>query len=359
MDVGQEPPAASDRAAAPRLAIVVPCFNEEQVLDETVSRLSALLTDLVAQHLARKDSFLLFVDDGSGDATWAIISEAQQRDARVAGLKLAGNAGHQKALVAGMEAVASAADCVITIDADLQDDVDAIPEFVRKYLEGYDIVYGVRRRRDSDTVFKRWSALGFYRLLRAMGADVVANHADYRLLSHRAVEHLLRFREVNLFLRGMVPLLGFRSTEVYYDRQRRFAGETKYPFKKMAAFACDGITSFSTIPLRWIGRVGAVVCLLGFGGGVAAAASRGAGVQVPGWVYILALVAFVGGLQLVALGLVGAYVGKTYQEAKRRPRYVAEAWLAPRVAADFNTPSVGQASSEQSAVRALPYVVGQ
>jgi polyisoprenyl-phosphate glycosyltransferase len=313
------------------LAVVVPCYDEEAALPETIRRLSRALADLVADALVGKASFLLFVDDGSRDSTWAIITEAQQDDARIAGVKLAHNAGHQKALLAGMQAAAPVADCVVTVDADLQDDINALPEFVRKYSEGYDVVYGVRRRRDSDTVFKRWTARGFYRLLRAMGVDIVDNHADYRLLSRRALEHLLRFREVNLFLRGMVPLVGFPSAEVHYDRQPRLAGETKYPLNKMAALAFDGITSFSTVPLRWIGRIGAGICFLGFAGGVAAGASRGAGTAVPGWVYIFALVAFIGGLQLVALGLVGAYVGKTYQEAKQRPRFVVETWLAPRV----------------------------
>jgi len=322
------------RQGAPRLALVVPCYNEQEVLPETMARLSAVLTRLVIEGLAAPSSFVLYVDDGSRDATWPLIVQAHVDDpGKVAGLKLARNAGHQKALLAGIDAAAPIADCVVTIDADLQDDVEAIIEFAGKYREGYDIVYGVRKERALDSRFKRWTALAFYRVMGAMDVDIVYNHADYRLMSRRALAQLQRFDEVHLFLRGIVPLLGFPSMQVYYDRQARFAGESKYPLKKMLSFAADGVTSFSVTPLRWIGLTGLLVCLLSVLGAIAAAAAWGAGVAVPGWMYILVSLWFLGGLHLAALGVLGEYLGKTYQEAKRRPRYVVETTLDPETGA--------------------------
>ena len=314
----------------PRLALVVPCFNEEEVLPETMRRLNAALEELAADELIRTDSFSLYVDDGSRDLTWTLIAAAQQENQAVAGVKLARNAGHQKALLAGIEAAVPSADCVISVDADLQDDVSAIRDLVVKYREGFDIVYGVRRQRPTDSWFKRNTAHGFYRLMRTMGVDLVDDHADYRLMSRRSLEELERFGEVNLFLRGIVPQLGFPSTEVFYDRQPRTAGTSKYPLRKMAAFAADGVTSFSLVPLRLLGAVGLVLCLAAILGGIAALACWGAGLSIPLWVPIVVSVWFLGGVQLAALGVVGEYVGKTYLEAKRRPRFIVETVLGPR-----------------------------
>jgi glycosyltransferase involved in cell wall biosynthesis len=316
------------------MAVVVPCYNEEEVLPETTKRLSDVLDRLTADGLIRPDSFLLYVDDGSKDTTWSLIATAHKRSPeRIAGVKLARNAGHQRALLAGIEAATPISDCVVSIDADLQDDVEAIVEFVEKYREGYDVVYGVRKERAFDSHFKKWTALGFYRLMSAMGVDVVYNHADYRLMSHRALVEFQRFSEVNTFLRGIVPLVGFPSTQVYYDRAPRFAGESKYPLKKMLSFAVDGITSFSVVPIRYIGALGMIICLLSILGAIGAGVAWGVGVAVPSWMYILVSLWFLGGLQLIALGTIGEYLGKTYQETKRRPRYVVEMMVAPEAAA--------------------------
>jgi hypothetical protein len=258
-----------------------------------------------------------------------MIAGAQQEGPGVAGVKLARNAGHQKALLAGLEVARPIADCVISVDADLQDDVSTIIEMVEKYRAGFDVVYGVRRQRTSDSCFKRSTARGFYRVQRALGADIVSDHADYRLLSRRALEQLDRFGEVNVFLRGIVPQLGFPSTQVYYDRQPRTAGTSKYPLRKMLAFAADGVTSFSLVPLRLLGALGLMMSAASVLGGIAAAICAGVGVAVPGWIAILVSVWFLGGLVIAALGLVGEYVGKTYQEAKHRPRFIVETVLEP------------------------------
>jgi glycosyltransferase involved in cell wall biosynthesis len=312
----------------------VPCYNEEEVLPETMRRLSEVLRQLTVDGLAASDSFVLYVDDGSRDSTWSLIAQAHEAcPENVAGVKLARNAGHQKALLAGMEAVAPLSDCVVTIDADLQDNVMAVVEFAKKYREGYDVVYGVRRDRTSDSLFKRWTALGFYKAMRAMGVDTVFNHADCRLLSGRALAQLRRFGETQVFLRGMVPLLGFPSTEVYYDRQARFAGESKYPLSRMLGFAVTGITSSSISPIRYLGVGGLILSFLSVLGAIAAAIAWGCGINVPGWMYILVSLWFLGGLNLAGLGLVGEYVGKTYEESKHRPRYVVETVLGPTPAA--------------------------
>ena len=313
----------------PVLGVVVPCYNEEEVLPETARRLSEVLAGLRNDGLVHGASFVLYVDDGSKDRTWTLIEELHQADPRVGGRKLARNAGHQKALLAGLMRAKDQADCIISIDADLQDDVEAIREFVLAFGRGYDVVYGVRRTRDTDTAFKRGTAQGFYRFMRTMDVDIVCNHADYRLLSRRALQHLADFGEVNLFLRGLVTLVGFPSTVVEYDRHERFAGESKYPFKKMLAFAIDGVTSFSITPIRWVAGAGLAFVVLSLLAVLYAIVAKLLGDTVPGWSSLIASVWFIGGVQLVALGLIGEYVGKIYQEVKHRPRYIVEADLYP------------------------------
>lgn len=311
-------------AAAPVLCIVAPCFNEQEVLPETASRLSAVLSGLVEEKLVSPDSSLLFVDDGSRDDTWALIERLHALHPVVTGLKLARNAGHQAALLAGLMRAKERADCVISIDADLQDDVGAVRELVLRFREGYDVVYGVRRSRTTDTWFKRTTALGFYRLMRRMGVELKQDHADYRLMSRRALEQLARFQEVNLFLRGMVPLVGFPSTEVYYHRQERFAGESKYPMRKMLAFAVDGITSLSVTPIRMVTLAGFLAFGLSVVAGLAVVVDKLAGNTVTGWASLMVSIWFIGGAQLLALGLIGEYIGKIYREVKRRPLFVVE-----------------------------------
>lgn len=312
------------QAILPVLGIVVPCYNEEEVLPETVERLTGVLERIVRERLVAEGSFVLFVDDGSRDRTWELIESFRRTNPRVAGLKLARNAGHQSALLAGLNRVRETADCAISIDADLQDDPEAIREFMKKYHEGYDIVYGIRQSRDTDTPFKRNTAQAFYKLMRRLGADIEYNHADYRLMSRRALEQLDRFKEVNLFLRGIVPLIGFKSARVYFDRKERFAGESKYPLKKMLAFAWDGITSLSVTPIRLVTAVGAILFALSVLAGLYAIIQKLAGNTVTGWASLMVSVWFVGGIQLISLGLIGEYIGKIYKEVKRRPLYIVE-----------------------------------
>lgn len=308
----------------PMLTIVVPCYNEEEVLPETIDRLRGLREELIAERLISPESALLFVDDGSDDATWDIIYKASLRYPDVKGLKLARNAGHQNALLAGLLAAKTRSDCIVSIDADLQDDIAVIRDFIEKFHEGYEIVYGVRNKRDADTFFKRHTAQWFYKLMRAMGVDLVYNHADYRLLSRRAVEELERFEEVNLFLRGIVPLLGLRSTTVQYDRKERLAGKTKYPLKKMIAFAFDGITSFSVTPIRMISLIGFVSFFISLLFGGYFLFLKFTGHTQTGWTSLIISIWFLGGLQLIAFGLIGEYIGKIYKETKRRPRYIVD-----------------------------------
>lgn len=308
----------------PMLTIVVPCYNEEQVLPETIDKLRGLREELIDERLISSESALLFVDDGSNDATWDIIYKASLRYPEVKGLKLARNAGHQNALLAGLLAAKTRSDCIVSIDADLQDDIAVIRDFVKKFQEGYEIVYGVRNKRDADTFFKRHTAQWFYKLMRAMGVDLVYNHADYRLLSRRAVEELERFEEVNLFLRGIVPLLGFRSATVHYDRKERLAGKTKYPLKKMIAFALDGITSFSVTPIRMISLIGLVSFFISLLFGGYFLFLKLTGHTQTGWTSLIISIWFLGGLQLIAFGLIGEYIGKIYKETKRRPRYIVD-----------------------------------
>lgn len=308
----------------PRLAIVVPCYNEEAVLTETNTRLTGLLQDLSDKSKITPDSFIVYVNDGSKDQTWSLICQLQQQDSHVRGVKLAHNAGHQNALMAGLESFKADADAMVTIDADLQDDVNAISAMVDAYLKGADIVYGVRKERTTDTMFKRTTALAFYKLMAVMGTDTVYNHADYRLMSRRAVEALCEYPERNLFLRGLVPLLGFTTENVYYDRAERFAGESKYPFSKMLAFAIDGITSFSIKPITIIFVIGLlcfIVGLLALGWGLY---SYFMGTVVPGWTSLLVSLWLIGGVVITSLGVIGQYIGKIYIEVKHRPRYHIE-----------------------------------
>lgn len=307
-----------------RLAIVVPCYKEELVLHETSSRLTQVLDDLVKDDLVAANSYILYVNDGSTDNTWNIISELHEANKYVNGVNLAGNVGHQNALVAGLSSAVENCDMAISIDADLQDDVNAIREMVVKYYEGCDIVYGVRQSRQTDTWFKRTTALGFYSLMKSMGVKSVYNHADYRLMSQRALRQLLRYRERNLFLRGMVPTIGYKTDCVYYDRAERFAGESKYPLKKMISFAFDGITSFSVKPVHMVLYFGIVFLIVAFSIFCFVMYSLFRGNAVPGWTSLMLSVWFCSGCILLGLGIVGEYVGKIYVEVKDRPRFNIE-----------------------------------
>ncbi|OIK15653.1 glycosyltransferase [Bacillus sp. MUM 116] len=308
----------------PILTIVVPCYNEEDVFKETASQLSHVLEAIIADKLISSESKLLFVDDGSRDRTWELIESEGEHNSFVKGLKLAKNVGHQNALMAGLETAAKQSDCIISIDADLQDDIDVIQTFVEKYWEGYDIVYGVRDSRETDTIFKRTTAVGYYRLMGRLGINLVPNHADFRLMSKRALEELFKFKETNLFLRGLVPLVGFSSTKVYYDRKERFAGESKYPLKKMLAFAFDGISSFSVTPIRFVTFIGFLAMFFSIVAGAYALIQDFLGHTVSGWTSLVISIWFVGGLQLMGLGIIGEYIGKIYFEVKKRPRYAIE-----------------------------------
>ncbi len=303
--------------------LVVPCYNEEKVLPETEKRLTEKLDAMISGGLADSSSRILFVDDGSRDGTWKLISQYCEENSLVSGIKLAHNRGHQNALLAGLMTARRLAGCALSLDADLQDDVEVLPQFVQKYREGCDVVYGVRNRRDTDTFFKRFTAQGFYRFLSALGVDIVYNHADYRLMSRRALDALSEYREVNLFLRGLVPLIGFRSDFVYYDRHERFAGESKYPLKKMLAFAVDGITSFSVKPLKLIFILGAAVLLVSLIGFIWTLISHAVGTTAA-WVPAVWSLWLLGGLILSCLGVAGTYIGKIYGETKARPRYKIE-----------------------------------
>lgn len=307
-----------------KLYIIVPCYNEEAVLKETTRRLTDLLNHMVDDKVISADSRIFYVNDGSNDDTWLIIEQLHQTTPYVCGINLANNSGHQNALVAGLTATKDEADCFVTIDADLQDDIQAIPEMVTRHAEGCDIVYGVRNERKTDTVFKRTTALMFYKLMKSLGVKTIYNHADYRLMSKRAVDQLLQYKERNLFLRGIVPLIGFKTSNVYYQRDKRFAGESKYPFFKMLNFAIDGITSFSIKPVRMVLAMGVLFVFISFvilAWVLIAYASKNV---VPGWTSLILSVWFVGGCILIGLGLVGEYIGKIYTEVKARPRFNIE-----------------------------------
>ena len=303
------------------LYLVVPCYNEEEVLPETARRLELELTKLIEGGKCSPESRILFVNDGSKDNTWPLIQQLHETSPHVCGLCLTRNRGHQNALLAGLMTAKDCADCVISLDADLQDDISVLGEFLDKYHDGCDVVYGVRKSRDTDTAFKRITAQGFYKFMLLMGVDVVYNHADYRLMSRRALEGLAEYSEVNLFLRGIVPLIGYRSDYVYYDRHERFAGESKYPLKKMISFAADGITSFSVRPLRIISTLGMIISILSVFGLLYALISKLCGLAVAGWTTIVCSIWLLGGIQLFCLGVVGIYVGKIYNEVKGRPRF--------------------------------------
>lgn len=306
---------------------VVPCYNEEEVVRETSARLLVKMNQLISAGLAGKESRILFVDDGSKDATWSIIEELSNQETAISGLKLSRNRGHQNALLAGLMTANEFADATISIDADLQDDVDSIDLFVKEYYAGFDIVYGVRSSRKKDTRFKRLTAQGFYKLMRFMGAEVVYNHADYRLMSRRAVEALASFHETNLFLRGLVPMLGFPSTTVAYERKERFAGESKYPFRKMLGFAVEGLLSFSVSPIKMITSLGFIVFAVSIGMLIFFLYSYSTGKAVEGWTTIVISTWAIGGLQLLAIGVIGEYVGKIYLETKSRPKYIIEKFI--------------------------------
>ena len=304
------------------LYIVVPCYNEEEVLPETSKRLRAKLEHLTEARKISPDSRILFVNDGSKDRTWELISRLHADCPLFCGVDLSRNRGHQNALLAGLMTAKDRADMVISMDADLQDDIDAVDAMVDKYLEGVDIVYGVRSSRKTDTFFKRFTAESFYRLMNAMGAESVFNHADYRLMSRRALEGLAQFKEVNLFLRGIIPMIGYRTDTVEYERGERFAGESKYPLKKMLAFALEGITSLSVKPLRLITGLGFVIFLISLIMIVYNIVRWAAGATVPGWASLSCSVWLMGGLILLGLGVVGEYIGKIYLESKERPRFI-------------------------------------
>lgn len=317
----------------PILTVIVPCYNEEEVLPYTMKRLNEIVHEMIDDGMISQNSKILFVDDGSKDQTWSIIYKESLKNELVRGLKLSRNAGHQNALLAGLMAAKNESDCLITIDADLQDDVQVMKEFIEKYHEGYEIVYGVRNKRSTDSIFKRNSAQLFYKIMSYIGVKLIYNHADYRLMSRRAVEELDRFQESNLFLRGIVPLLGFKSTSVYYERKERKAGQTKYPLKKMISFALDGVTSFSVFPLRIIMFVGFLLILLSLLSGMFHL------IFTDGtWNPLVMSIWIMGGIQLIALGVVGEYIGRVYMEVKNRPKYIVDIDT-------FNMPFLGKKSN--------------
>ena len=310
-----------------KLYLVIPCYNEEEVLSETSKRLKEKLLQLIDAGKADADSRIVFVNDGSKDRTWEIIKALHEKDVVFSGINLSRNRGHQNALLAGLMTVKDYADVTISMDADLQDDIDAIDEMMDKYLEGTDIVYGVRSSRIKDTFFKKATAEGFYKLMNAMGANTVFNHADYRLMSRRALEGLSEFGEVNLFLRGMVPMIGYPSDVVYYERGERFAGESKYPFGKMLSFAIEGITSLSIKPIRLITFLGFFIFLVSIGILIYSLVRHFMGATIVGWTTLMVSVWAIGGLILLSLGVVGEYIGKIYLETKARPRFLIEQFL--------------------------------
>lgn len=309
------------------LYLVLPCFNEEAVLPETASRLEHKMNDMVDRKQISPKSRVLFVDDGSRDTTWAIITSLHKRNPLFSGLRLSHNQGHQNALIAGLMSAKEFADIVISLDADLQDDVNAIDQFVKEYQKGCDVVYGVRSSRKKDTMFKRTTAVGYYKVLRLMGVEIVENHADYRLMSRRAIDALAEFDEVNLFLRGIVPLIGFHTAVVPYEREERFAGESKYPLKKMIAFAMDGITSFSVKPIRFITVVGCVIFLCSILSLLWILLLKLFGQTVGGWSTMMGSIWALGGIQLLCLGILGEYIGKIYKEVKHRPKYLVDRFV--------------------------------
>lgn len=307
--------------------LVLPCYNEEAVLHETSSRLKVKMNQLISENKISKDSRVIFVDDGSKDNTWSIIEELKESDELFAGVKLSRNRGHQNALLAGLMTVKDYCDAAISLDADLQDDINVIDKFIDRFIDGCDVVYGVRSDRKTDTVFKRTTAQGFYKVMKLLGVDIVYNHADYRLMSKRALDALEEFEEVNLFLRGIVPLIGYKSDVVLYERNERFAGESKYPLKKMLSFAFEGITSFSVKPIRLVLNIGilmfstSLLFLLYF------IVLWLLGKTVAGWATIVVSIWMLGGVQLLCLGVIGEYIGKIYIETKKRPKFIIDKFI--------------------------------
>ena len=304
------------------LYLVIPCYNEEEVLHETSKRLLEKMTNMINNNVIARDSKILFVNDGSKDRTWNIIEELHKSNSIFSGVNLSRNRGHQNALLAGLMTAKDYADMAISLDADLQDDVDVIDKFVEEYYSGSDIVYGVRSSRKTDTFFKRTTALAFYKLMTILGADTVYNHADYRLMSKRALEGLSEFKEVNLFLRGLVPMIGYKHSVVEYERHERFAGESKYPLKKMIAFALDGITSLSIKPISIITGLGFCIFAISFVALIYSLVAKFTGNAVSGWTSLTVSIWMIGGIQLLSLGVIGEYIGKIYNETKQRPRFI-------------------------------------
>lgn len=310
------------------LYLVIPCYNEEEVLPETSSQLKKKIVSLVAKGKISDKSRIVFVNDGSKDRTWEIITALHEEDKIFQGIKLSRNKGHQNALLCGLMTVKDHCDMAISLDADLQDDINAIDEMVEKYYQGCDVVYGVRSARDTDTFFKKFTAEGFYKVMKMMGGDVVFNHADYRLMSRRALNGLQEFKEVNLFLRGVVPMIGYKSDSVYYERKERFAGESKYPLKKMLAFAWEGITSLSTKPIKMISILGGFIFIISIIMLIYSLIRHAMGATETGWTSTIVSIWAIGGLQLLAIGIIGEYIGKVYLETKERPKFIVEKYLS-------------------------------
>lgn len=308
----------------PILYLVIPCYNEEEVLNETTKQLKEKFTSLMKSKKISNKSRVMYVNDGSKDRTWQLIKEINDKEKNFTGITLSRNRGHQNALLAGLMIAKENADVIISMDADLQDDINAIDEMIEKYQEGSEIVYGVRNARKKDTFFKRVTAQGFYKFMKLMGVDIVYNHADYRLTSKKVLNHFADYEEVNLFLRGMFPLIGFKSDIVYYERKERFAGESKYPLKKMLNFAWDGISSFSTKPIRMILNLGLVMFIISILMLIYFLIVKLLGKAVDGWTFIISSIWLIAGIQMLSLGIVGEYIGKIYSETKRRPRYIIE-----------------------------------
>lgn len=306
------------------LYIVVPCYNEEEVLEETTKRLKSKMSSLIKSKTISAKSKVMYVNDGSSDNTWNLIEEIHNKDSLFTGLSLSRNRGHQNAVLAGLMISKKNADIIISMDADLQDDINAIDEMLNKYSNGNEIVYGVRSSRKKDSWFKKTTAEGFYKFMKLMGVDVVYNHADYRLTSKRVLEELVNYKEVNLFLRGMFPLIGFKSDIVYYERNERFAGSSKYPLKKMLNFAWDGITSFSVKPIKMVLNLGITMFVISFIMIIYSVFAKFFGQTVSGWTFIVCSIWLVSGIQMLSLGIIGEYIGKIYSETKARPRYIIE-----------------------------------
>jgi len=309
------------------LYLVVPCYNEEDVISETALQLCTKLSNMIEKGICSKESKILFVDDGSNDQTWSFIVDLFNNNDLICGLKLTNNFGHQNALLSALFTVNEFADCIISLDADLQDDIEVLDQFLEKFHNGCEIVYGVRKKRKTDTFFKRTSALLFYKLMKTLGVNIVYNHADYRLMSKKSINALKEYQEVNLFLRGIIPLLGYKTDIVYYDRNSRFAGKSKYPFRKMLSFAIDGITSFSVKPIRIISNLGFFISILSIFALIYIVLSKLFGFASPGWSSIVISIWFLGGLQLLCIGVMGEYIGKIFKEVKQRPRFFVDIFL--------------------------------